>query len=127
MRDLLEKYKSIISSYRLISYDQEIDSYRIKTQIAFTNGSMLFVKEYIFRDAERKYSFHWSDNTGKTLCRWDNSPHWANVSTFPHHKHVSDHVVESRETTLEEVLLWISHAAKPDHCLSFSHGFLAWM
>ncbi len=113
MRDLLEKYKSIIKTYRIISYDQEVDSYRIKVEITFINGSMLFMKEYFFENTERKYSFHWADRNGKALCRWDNSPHWGRVSTFPHHKHVNDHVVESRETTLEEVLNMISKELSP--------------
>jgi hypothetical protein len=115
MLDLLEKYKSIIRTYRIISYEQEIDSYRIKVEITFVDGSMLFVKEYFFGNTERKYSFHWAESNGKVLCRWDNSPHWVQVSTFPHHKHVSGRVLDSRETTLEDVLLIISKELSPQH------------
>lgn len=58
MLDLLSKFKSIIKTYRIISYDHEIDAYRIKAEITFIDGSTLFVKEYYFALAGRKYSFH---------------------------------------------------------------------
>jgi hypothetical protein len=108
MLDLLSKFKSIIEAYRIISYDHEIDAYRIKAEIRFINGSALFVKEYYFGVGGRKYSFHWADRSGNLLCRWDNAPHWVHVSTFPHHKHLSTGVVDSRETTLEEILFVIN-------------------
>ena len=45
------------------------------------------------------------------VFRCDNAPHHRNIATFPHHKHVGDNVLPSREpslsTVLEEVALMI--------------------
>ncbi|MEW6665743.1 MAG: DUF6516 family protein [Thermodesulfobacteriota bacterium] len=112
MLDLLERFKEIVRAYRVVSYEQEGNSYRIKVEINLIDDSQLFMKEYLFENAERKYAFHWSDRQGNLLCRWDDSPHWPNLRTFPHHKHVGTNVLDSRETTLEEVLLRIAEELK---------------
>jgi hypothetical protein len=112
MLELLERFKEIITAYRIVSYEQEANSYRIKLQITFVDDSQLFMKEYLFENTERKYSFHWSDRQGNLICRWDDSPHWPNLPTFPHHKHVGTKVLDSRETTLGEVLRKIAEELK---------------
>jgi hypothetical protein len=112
MLDLLEKHKEIIETYRIVSYEQEGNSCRIKLEVNLIDDSRLFMKEYLFENAERKYSFHWTDRQGNLLCRWDDSPHWPNLSTFPHHKHVGGDVIDSRETTLEAVLVSIAKEMK---------------
>ena len=38
------------------------------------------------------------------IIRWDNSPHYPEHLTFPHHKHMNDQVSESKEITLKDVL-----------------------
>jgi Family of unknown function (DUF6516) len=37
--------------------------------------------------AVEKYSFHWQSNDGTLICRWDNAPHYRDLTTFPHHLH----------------------------------------
>ena len=34
-----------------------------------------------------KYSFHWQDEAGQLLKRWDNASHHPELSTQPHHVH----------------------------------------
>ena len=107
MLDLLEKYREIIKEYHVTSFDQESGSYRIKINITFIDDSTLYIKEFFFKNDERKYSYHWIDTSGNLLCRWDNAHHYENIATFPHHKHIESDVVDSRETTIEEILLII--------------------
>jgi hypothetical protein len=113
MLNLLEKHKDIIKSFRIECYDQEGDSYRRRLEIVFINDSMLFFKEYLFSNGERKYAFNWMDAAGKLLCRWDNAPHWPDVITFPYHKHAQGQVLASKETTLEEILIIIAKELTP--------------
>ena len=61
MLDLFSEYKRIINSYKVLTYEQEGTSFRSKVQIEFIDKSLLFIKEYIFENHERKYSFHWID------------------------------------------------------------------
>ncbi len=104
MLDLLDQYSRIVKDFRVLSYEQEGETYRLKMEISFIDDSTMFLKEYIFENRVRKYSYHWADSGGVLICRWDNAPHWKSIPTFPHHKHVENEVVESIETTAEDVL-----------------------
>ncbi len=42
------------------------------------------------RIAVGKYSFHWQRADGSLIRRWDNSPHYPDISSFPHHVHDGD-------------------------------------
>jgi hypothetical protein len=51
----------------------------------------------------RRYAFHASKGS-ELVIRWDNAPHHRKIKTFPHHKHVKEEVLESKEVVLEEIL-----------------------
>ncbi len=56
-----------------------------------------------------KYRYQYMNKDHALIFRYDNAPHHSHLQTFPHHKHVNeDHVKESRELTLDEVLLGIA-------------------
>ena len=55
-----------------------------------------------------KYRYHYMNDEQVMIFRYDNAPHHANVSTFPHHKHDGDNIRESAELSLDQVLLEIS-------------------
>lgn len=103
MKELLEKYESIVTGYEIIEWDSEPTSYRFKAKVTFINDSNLTVKDCLFSTG-RKYSFHWQDEKGNLIIRWDNAIHWKDINTFPHHKHEKDGVFSSKEVTLEDVL-----------------------
>ena len=94
MLDLIDRFKHVIKSFHVFLYEQEGEILRFKSQLTFTNDSNLFIKEYIFKNKERKYAYHWADTSGNLICRWDNSNHWPEISTFPHHKHIGNEVLE---------------------------------
>ena len=107
MLNLIEKYRRFIKAFHVSQYELEANTYRLKMQITFIDESNLVIKEYLFKNRERKYAYHWSDKNGNLICRWDNAKHWMDIPTFPHHKHFGSEVVESTETTLEDVLFSI--------------------
>jgi len=104
MLDLIARYKRFIKSFHVSLYEQEGEILRFKAELTFTNDSKLFIKEYVFENKERKYAYHWTDNAGNLICRWDNAKHWPDISTFPHHKHSGNEVSESTETSVGDVL-----------------------
>ena len=63
-----------------------------------------------------KYSYHWQDETGRLRRRWDNAPHYPELSTSPHHVHVGpgDRVQPHAQLSLQEVLDFISAAFEGD-------------
>jgi len=108
--NLLKRYKPTVVDYQIQLYEHETFLLRFKAAVIFIDGSKLRIKEYRFSDGSRKYAYHWESADGILKVRWDNAEHWPNVSTFPHHKHlaVSDNVQPSTETSLEDVLKYIT-------------------
>ena len=107
MLDLIAKYEHFIKSFHIPLYEHEGEIFRLKVQLTFTDDSTLFVKEYVFKNKERKYAYHWADAFGNLICRWDNANHWSGISTAPHHKHIGTEVFESTETSIVDVLVRI--------------------
>ena len=108
MLRLIDRYKSIIISYKITRFEQFEDNLRLRAEIFFINDSKLFVRETIISGQLRKYSYHWQDNNEQLIVRWDNAPDW-DVTTFPHHKHIGESSIESSyERTLEQVLKYIN-------------------
>ncbi|MEX2704394.1 MAG: DUF6516 family protein [Candidatus Freyrarchaeum guaymaensis] len=102
------KTLELLSSHRLIKKSELLDFkqgeefYYLRIKAILTDGSELHIREYVSK-TKYLYSYHWQDNKGKLIIRWDNSPHHKHLKTFPHHKH-TPHLEESTETSLEEVL-----------------------
>jgi len=83
----------------------------IEGKVTFLDGSKLHfvafvdVKEAIKR---YKYSYHYQDNQGKLIFRYDMAPHHGEIITFPHHKHLaSGQVTSTEQPNLRKVLLEI--------------------
>ena len=99
----LLKTNRSIKTYAILDFKQGETFYYIKVKAVLVNKSTLYIREYI-SDNEYIYSYHWQGKNGKLICRWDNAPHYTQLKTFPHHKHVPEKVEESPETTLEDIL-----------------------
>lgn len=80
----------------------------VKGRLSFLGNSRLEFAEYVVIKEKRvrkiKYRYTWLDEKGEVLSRWDNAPHYREVSTFPHHKHGSKGVSGCREPSLEAIL-----------------------
>jgi len=46
------------------------------------------VRQVVLKEFTFKYAYHWQDKEGQLRCRWDNAPHWPDMATHPHHKHI---------------------------------------
>jgi len=69
--------------------------------------SELHVFEYVDSGLKKiGYAYHLQDRNGDMVFRYDNEPHYPELPTFPHHKHVSDgsSPEASRLVSVEEVL-----------------------
>lgn len=104
MLDLIAKHARFIESFHVLLYEREGDSFRFRAEVTFKNKSKVFIKEYVFENLERKYAYHWTDASENLICRWDNSNHWPDISTFPHHKHIGSEIFESTQTNFGDVL-----------------------
>lgn len=84
----------------------------IEGRVRFWDDSLLRVEEEV---VERgivsiviSYAYHYQSASGALLFRYDNSPHYPEIPTFPHHKHIvvggSEIVEPAQPPGLSEVL-----------------------
>jgi len=79
-----------------------------KANVHWIDGSLLSFREYVNTSGESvvryTYSFHYQKGQ-RLIFRYDNTPHYPNLPTFPHHKHTSDgQVVACTPPILEDVI-----------------------
>jgi hypothetical protein len=101
---IIEDYAEIIRDYTVAAFKRYDNASSLVASIEFTDQSVLYIRDYLFLNGSRKYSFHWQDNSGNLISRWDNSPHHKETSTFPHHCHLQGKVKSSHERNLVEII-----------------------
>lgn len=111
---LTEEFSDIITDYSVSEYKRYGQAASLAANLKFKDNSSLHIKDYLFIDGKRKYSYHWQDANGQLIIRWDNSPHHKELSTFPHHRHLSKEVSISNERTVKDVLIVIKNAMMQD-------------
>lgn len=104
--DVKKAYPEIVKTIRIVRFRHDHLSYEFVAEAFLTDGSVCHIKDYLFMDGTRKYSYHWQDKQGFFIARWDNAPHWPDIDTFPHHLHDSDSssVTASTVKTLQDVM-----------------------
>jgi hypothetical protein len=50
------------------------------------------------------YRYHFQAKDNKVIFRYDNTPHFPSLKTFPHHKHLSDNVLPASRLSVLKVL-----------------------
>ena len=103
----VKDFFQIIEEYNINKIQKFQNAYSIIAEIIFKDGSILYIKDYLFPDKTRKYSFHWQDKNKVLIFRWDNSPHHKDLNTFPHHLHSKTKILVSKERNLRDILLVI--------------------
>jgi len=73
------------------------------------DGSHLELRDYLFADGSRKYTYHWMENDGQLRRRWDDAPHWPGIAAAPHHVHApgQKEPLPSTIANLEDLLEFI--------------------
>lgn len=51
-----------------------------------------------------KYKYHFRDLKNVLIFRYDNVPHFPDMDTFPHHKHIKGAVLKSNEPKLYDIM-----------------------
>jgi len=106
---ILKHYADIVQDIQVERFRRVGTSYELRVVVFLRDGSKLYVKDYLYQDGSRKYAYQWQKKEGQNVGRWDNSPHWPNLRTFPHHFHngQSFTVKSSNIRNLESVLKYI--------------------
>ena len=80
----------------------------IRGRLKFHDGLLLDFGEVIIlrnrRIVKLRYAYHYQNESDEVIFRYDNAPHYPNLPTHPHHKHVGSTVEPSQAPDLSEVL-----------------------
>ena len=93
----------------------------IKGVFSFTDDSKLYFKEYVelrYKIEKETYSFHYQDQHGCLIFRYDNADHKPSLG-FTDHKHIGEQIVQAEIPNLGEVLVEIINTF-----LRFSYNYL---
>lgn len=117
LHDLLEFYFASVEAAvaRLPayaeSYAEEIltpERANLRIRLRFQSGSLLEINEAVIVEHSLLktlgYRYHMQGSDHDLMFRYDNTPHFPGLPTFPHHKHLPDGVVASNKPDLLEVL-----------------------
>lgn len=109
----VREFSDVVAGYNVSEYRRYGSAMAFVAKVEFIDGSVLFIKDYLFIDGKRKYSYHWQDKSGVLLSRWDNAPHHREIVTHPHHRHLKNNeVAASTERNLPEIFLVVREALK---------------
>ena len=64
----------------------------------------LITCRFISRNLWLDYRYHCQNTENGLLFRYDNTPHFPTLSSFPHHKHLPDDVIVSVKPTIFQVI-----------------------
>lgn len=107
----IEKALETLSNCYFEKYDEEFltaNRANIRVRIRFSNGYLLELNEAVVIQNEKlthlSYRYHFQNHKNELIFRYDNTPHFPNLKTFPHHKHLPDDVVESSKASIINVI-----------------------
>ena len=88
----VERYEEEILSSNRVNLRFRV---RFKTGYRFElNDAAIVVADQFKR---LNYRYHFQDSQNNLVFRYDNTPHFPDLESFPHHKHLSNKVISSEE------------------------------
>ena len=100
-----------LSDVYIERYEEEIvasDRITLRIRLRFQNGSMLALNEAVIEKNDNLthlgYRYHFQDRQNKLIFRYDNTPHFPHLNSFPNHKHIPDNVIECDKPSILHVI-----------------------
>ena len=92
----------------ILSFDDRKDAWFVRGDIYFIDNSRLHFRELFVgqgNPVKIAYSYHYQRADETMVFRYDNTPHYPNLPTAPHHKHTSDeNVIAANSPEFKSVL-----------------------
>lgn len=92
-------------------YTEEIitpERANLRIRIRFENGHLLEINEAVVVQngviVSLDYRYHCQDKHNQLIFRYDNTPHFPGLSSYPHHKHLPDSVVVTGRPDIELII-----------------------
>ena len=80
----------------------------LKLRVRFKGKYLLAISEALViinnQITQIDYRYHFQDEKNELIFRYDSTPHFPDLSSFPHHKHLPDAVITTAKPSIAEVL-----------------------
>ncbi len=96
----VEEYNAVILTTERANFRMRI-RFAIKYLLAISEILVLANNQIIYID----YRYHFQDEQNNLIFRYDSTPHFPNLPSFPHHKHLPDQVIACKKPDIAEVIL----------------------
>ncbi|MBC8184066.1 hypothetical protein H8E88_23490 [candidate division KSB1 bacterium] len=109
IHEILQQFKNIIYESEFLNIKKIKGLTHYKCKIQLIDGSNLRISEKWDEEQLIQYSYYWLDEKNELIVGWDNAPHYHEITSYPHHKHIQQQtkVQASNENCLEDVLDFI--------------------
>ncbi len=114
LSDYLEKVTQAILQCRYAyveRYVEEIltpERVNLRIRLRFDQGHLLEVNEAVVVEdnslVSLDYRYHCQDENNRLIFRYDSTPHFPDLSSFPHHKHLPDTVISSDKPDIVQIV-----------------------
>jgi Family of unknown function (DUF6516) len=100
----------VVRSFQVREREERLQEGFIRIRATLSNSDVMEAFEFVVASPHvvqtQTYRIHWQSADGQLKRRWDNAPHYPDISTFPHHVHVgpSDHVGSSQMMNIAKAL-----------------------
>jgi hypothetical protein len=117
LHSLLAEYLTRIENAILLCRNAYVERYTeeiltpkrasLQIRVRFERGHLLEINEAVIVADEKlvslDYRYHCQDSHNRLIFRYDSTPHFPDLSSFPHHKHLPDSVIASGKPEVEHV------------------------
>ena len=100
--DLIPEFADLIRDIDISCFRDEFGAFELSATIYLHDETLIHVKDYLFRNGDRKYAYQWQDRNEILIARWDNAEHWKKLTSYPHHAHFGDSP-EPKSTTIQDI------------------------
>lgn len=107
----IERALSEISEAYIENYVEEIltpERANLRIRLRFADNRLLEINEAVAVENNALvtlgYRYHCQDGSNRLIFRYDDTPHFPNLPSFPHHKHLSNGAITASKPTVLQVL-----------------------
>ena len=84
----------------IVSVDDRGEVWFIRADLYFIDNSLLHFRELWIGQGRRQkktYTYHYQRADGTLVFRYDNAPHYPDLPSAPHHKHIGENDILAAE------------------------------
>jgi hypothetical protein len=111
LRNVENAVRGLPDSYVERYVEEHLTSNRVnlRIRIRFADGCLLELNESAIREDEDinhlGYRYHFQDKKNNLIFRYDNTPHFPELESYPNHKHSPSAVISTEKPSIVDAII----------------------